>query len=175
MQVFLLRSRAAECVTTPIDVSLTGFPQWLDWSLRLGLATLIGAAIGWNRERTGKAAGLRTHMLVSLGSALFILMPLAVYPTPSADALSRTIQGVAAGIGFLGAGEIVHQSFPNSGKAKVKGLTSAAAIWVTAALGTTAACGVWQLSLVGTLIALLTLSVARRFEQFVQNPRDRDA
>lgn len=161
-------------MTTPISLSSSSLPLWLDWSLRLALATLIGAAIGWNRERTGKAAGLRTHMLVSLGSALFILMPLAVHPEPSADALSRTIQGVATGVGFLGAGEIVHQSLPATGKAKVKGLTSAAAIWVTAALGTTAACGVWQLSLVGTVITLLTLTVVRRVGQFAQNYPDED-
>ncbi|HEY9615942.1 MAG TPA: MgtC/SapB family protein [Microcoleaceae cyanobacterium] len=159
-------------MTAPVSMSPSGLPLWLDWSLRLALATLIGAMIGWNRERTGKAAGLRTHMLVSLGSALFILMPLAVYPEHSIDALSRTIQGVATGVGFLGAGEIVHQSLPTSGKAKVKGLTSAAAIWVTAALGTTAACGVWQLSLVGTVITMLTLTVVRRVGQLAQSSRD---
>lgn len=159
-------------MTAPISMSPSDLPLWLDWSLRLALATLIGATIGWNREKTGKAAGLRTHMLVSLGSALFILMPLATYPTPSPDALSRAIQGVATGVGFLGAGEIVHQSLPVSGKAKVKGLTSAAAIWVTAALGTTAACGIWQLSLVGTVMTLLTLTVVRRVGQLAQNSQD---
>jgi putative Mg2+ transporter-C (MgtC) family protein len=139
--------------------------DWLEISTRLILATLIGGLIGWNRQVRGKAAGLRTHMLVSLGAALFILTPLQA-GTATTEAVSRSIQGVATGVGFLGAGEILQQSRTETGKAKVKGLTSAAAIWVTAALGIAAACGFWQSALVATGLALLILN-AETIERFI--------
>jgi putative Mg2+ transporter-C (MgtC) family protein len=136
--------------------------NWLELSLRLALAVLFGGMLGWNRQTSGKAAGLRTHMLVSLGAALFIMVPLTTSNSP--EAVSRAIQGVATGIGFLGAGEIVHRS-REPGKTIAKGLTSAASIWVTAALGILAACGVWQVGLVGTLLAFIILVVAKPLER----------
>lgn len=149
---------------------MTGTPHhWAEIVLRLGLAIILGGAIGWDRETSGKSAGLRTHMLVSLGSALFILVPLQV--GSSEDSISRTIQGIATGIGFLGAGEIVQQTV-NSGKLKVKGLTSAASIWVTAAVGVLAGCGLWQTSIIATVMSLLILVVAKYLEQFL--PRGGD-
>src|SRR5690554_2030656 len=75
--------------------------------LRLGLAIILGAAIGYERESSGKDAGLRTHMLVTLGATVFILVP-ATSGMDTADA-SRVMQGVVAGIGFLGAGAIIKQ------------------------------------------------------------------
>ncbi|MBD2021259.1 MgtC/SapB family protein, partial [Leptolyngbya sp. FACHB-36] len=81
------------------------------------------------------------------------------------DAFSRAVQGVATGIGFLGAGEIVHESRKKG--YTVRGLTSAAAIWVTAALGIVAACGLWQASVIGTLVTLLILTVAKWIERRV--------
>lgn len=137
-----------------------------DWGaliLRLGSALLAGGAIGWERQQRRKAGGLRTHMLVSLGAALFVLVPIEV--SGSVDSVSRAIQGVAAGVGFLGAGEILHRSRPNSHNQEVKGLTSAASIWVTAALGITAGAGLWELTLVGTLLTLLTLVGVKRLEK----------
>ena len=131
--------------------------DWVTLSTRLILATLIGGMVGYDRQIKGKAAGLRTHMLVSLGAALFILAPLqAGAITP--DAVSRSIQGVATGVGFLGAGEILQHSRTGSGKTRVKGLTSAAAIWVTAALGIMAACGFWQVAFLGAALTLLILN-----------------
>ena len=149
-----------------------GSSDWVDLSVRLGLATLLGGLIGWNRQARGKAAGLRTHMLVSLGAALFILAPLQAGAT-TPDAVSRSIQGVATGVGFLGAGEILQQSRTGQGTAKVKGLTSAAAVWVTAALGIAVACGFWQSALVGTGLTLLVLN-ADAIERFIP-PRPDEA
>lgn len=146
--------------------------DWLGLTCRLMLACLVGGAIGWNRQAAGKPAGLRTHMLVSLGAALFVLIPLIASSSHSGDALSRTIQGVATGVGFLGGGEILHQSVRDSGKPSIKGLTSAATIWLTAALGMVAGCGFWQLSLLATLMALLILSLVKELERRVFHRED---
>jgi len=138
--------------------------HWTTVVLRLGIAVLMGGVIGWEREVSGKAGGLRTHMLVSLGAALFILVPLQM--GAAEDAVSRGIQGIATGVGFLGAGEIVHRSFA-SGKLKVKGLTSAASIWVTAAVGVLAGCGLWQTSVIATLLTIFILVAAKYLEYFL--------
>ena len=137
--------------------------DWVGIVLRLSLALLVGGAIGWNRQQRHKSAGLRTHMLVSLGAALFVLVPLQS-SAHSGDAVSRVIQGIATGVGFLGAGEILHLSRPNSVNPKVKGLTSAASIWVTAALGIISGCGWWQLAVSGTVMALITLGLVKMLE-----------
>lgn len=142
--------------------------DWVDRGLRLLLAIAAGGAIGWNRQKTGKAAGLRTHMLVSLGAALFLLVPIEAGVALSSDAISRTVQGVATGVGFLGAGEIVQRFRRDSpSKPVIKGLTSAASIWVTAALGLTAACGFWRVTILGTVLSLLILGGAKWLEQFI--------
>ncbi len=157
----------------PIDPN-----DWFGLTVRLIVALFVGAVIGWNRQISGKSAGLRTHMLVSLGAALFSLAPLQVAAGSGSgvgiDALSRAIQGVAAGVGFLGAGEILHHREHPLDKPKVKGLTSAAAIWVAAALGLVAGCGLWQLSLLGAGLALLTLSTIKRLERWTWIDRDED-
>jgi putative Mg2+ transporter-C (MgtC) family protein len=148
--------------------------NWPALTFRLVLSLVAGGAIGWNRQQTGKAAGLRTHMLVSLGAALFVMIPLLEHPSATMDTLSRAIQGVATGIGFLGAGEILHTRTQTSGKPRVKGLTSAASIWVTAALGVVAGCGLWQLSLMGTLMTILVLSGAKRLENWTSTAHEDD-
>ena len=126
----------------------------------------VGGIIGWERQLRNKPAGLRTHMLVSMGSALFVLIPLAMAKNPNGlDAVERVIQGITAGIGFLGAGEILRQSQQEIGKVEVHGLTSAAAIWVSAALGTAAGCGLWQLALIGALMSLFVLRVIKKLER----------
>jgi putative Mg2+ transporter-C (MgtC) family protein len=105
-------------------------------------------------------------MLVTLGSAIFTLIPLQIAGMqPSSDALSRVIQGIAAGVGFLGAGEIVRQSSQESQQMEIRGLTSAAAIWVSAALGIAAGCGLWQLGLIGAVLTYLVLNVFKKFEK----------
>ncbi|HZV62166.1 MAG TPA: MgtC/SapB family protein [Methylophilaceae bacterium] len=104
-------------------------------TLRLFLAALLGGLLGYERERKGKAAGVKTHMLVALGSALFVLIP---EQAGVSDAeISRIIQGVVAGIGFLGAGAIIK----GNNDEHITGLTTAAGIWLTAAIGVTVGMG----------------------------------
>lgn len=132
------------------------------------MALVIGAIIGLERQIRHKPAGLRTHMLVSLASALFTLIPLSIPSvnggTLDASALSRVIQGITAGVGFLGAGEILRQSSENSSRLEIKGLTSAAAIWVSAALGIASGCGLWQLALIGAIMCFLVLYFVKLVE-----------
>ncbi len=141
--------------------------DWLNISFRLCTALLTGAIIGLERQIRRKPAGLRTHILVSLGSALFtlIIMLQTAGLQASPDALSRVIQGIAAGVGFLGAGEIVRQSSQESQQLEIHGLTSAAAIWVSSALGIAAGCGLWQLGLISAMLTFLVLNVFKRFEK----------
>jgi putative Mg2+ transporter-C (MgtC) family protein len=139
---------------------------WLDPLLRIGAAVIVGGAIGWERQLRGRPAGLRTHMLVSLGAAAVVSIPIE---SGSGDS-SRVIQGVATGIGFLCAGDILHHV--RDGRETVKGLTSAAALWVTAALGMVAACGLWPLAVIGTASTLFILTVARRLEAVVPKVSD---
>jgi putative Mg2+ transporter-C (MgtC) family protein len=107
-------------------------------------------------------------MLVSFGAALFVLVPIELGAThqsaESADTISRVVQGIAAGVGFLGAGEIMRSPPQNRSTEEIHGLTSAAAIWVSAALGIAAGCGLWQLGLSGALLCLLVLRVVKKFE-----------
>lgn len=125
--------------------------HWLDTLARLGLALFVGATIGLDRQLQRKPAGLRTHMLVSFGAALFAAIPMEL--GASYEALSRSAQGVATGVGFLGAGEILHKKSLSN----IKGLTSAAAVWVSAALGFAAGCGLWSLATLGALLAFVVL------------------
>jgi putative Mg2+ transporter-C (MgtC) family protein len=127
--------------------------------VRLCVAVVLGGVLGWERESVGAPAGLRTHMLVSLGSALFVLIPLqAGMDLPD---LSRVLQGVTAGIGFLGAGAILKQRDRND----VRGLTTAASIWLTAALGVAAGMGREATALLSTLFALVILAILRRWSK----------
>ncbi|MEH2062098.1 MAG: MgtC/SapB family protein [Nostoc sp.] len=140
--------------------------DWLNISFRLCIALLIGAMIGLERQISRKPAGLRTHILVSFGSAVFTLIIMQTGGLKaSPDALSRVIQGIATGVGFIGAGEIVRQSSQESQQLEIHGLTSAAAIWVSAALGIAAGCGLWQLGLIGAFLAFLVLNVFKRLEK----------
>ena len=142
--------------------------DWQTITFRLTTALLIGGAIGLNRDQPGRPAGLRTFMIVSLGAAAFVMIPLQVDGEStfySTNALSRTIQGVATGVGFLGAGMILQQSHQKLSKAEVKGLTSAATIWLAAGLGAAAGCGLWRMSLIGTLMTLVVLSGVKRLKK----------
>lgn len=132
---------------------------------RLCLALLIGAIIGIERQIRHKPAGLRTHILVSLGSAIFTIIPLMGTAQPTADALSRVIQGIAAGVGFLGAGEIVRESSQQTHSPEIHGLTSAAAVWVCAGLGIASGCGLWQLALVGAILTFAVLNIFKKLER----------
>lgn len=130
--------------------------------LRLSVAAILGGVLGFEREQKGKSAGLRTHMLVALGAALFVLIPQQA-GVSDVD-LTRVLQGLVAGVGFLGAGTIVK----NGGEEEVQGLTTAAGIWLTAAIGVAAGMGREATAVLSTLLALVILAtvpkVARLFE-----------
>ncbi len=119
--------------------------------VRLLLAALLGGIVGYEREHKGKAAGLRTHMLVAMGAALFVLVP-ERGGMDIAD-MSRVIQGVVAGVGFLGAGAIIKRH----SEEQVQGLTTAAGIWMTAAIGVAGGLGREAIALLATLLAIVIL------------------
>ena len=135
--------------------------------LRLSMAMLLGGLLGYERERSGKDAGLRTHMLVALGAAIFVLVPLQ--GGMEVGDLSRVLQGVIAGIGFLGAGAIIKLS----GEREIRGLTTAAGIWMTAAIGAAAGMGREATAVVSTLMALFVLAVLRRVEARIAARKER--
>ncbi|HEV3255396.1 MAG TPA: MgtC/SapB family protein [Gemmataceae bacterium] len=137
---------------------------------RLLVAMILGGLVGFERQQEGKAAGLRTHMLVALGSALFVLIPLEslasehLAPGQQLDRLSRVIQGIVTGIGFLGAGTILKLGEQR----EIKGLTTAASIWLTAAIGVAVGTGWLWPAVIGTVLALLVLAVLHFGERWIK-------
>ncbi|MGQ0767488.1 MAG: MgtC/SapB family protein [Gemmatimonadota bacterium] len=123
--------------------------------IRLLVAACLGGAIGTNRELAAKPAGVRTHALVALGAALAALSATSLNAggAVSADAVSRVLQGILAGVGFVGAGVILHRDDYKG----AHGLTTAATIWLVAAIGVAAALGLWRLAVATTVIAILLL------------------
>lgn len=141
---------------------MTDFPEIF---YRLLIAMLIGCAIGIDRNLRGKPTGMKTLGLVALGSALATMaaMNFSLSGEGYHDAVSRAIQGVITGIGFLGAGVIIHEQSSE----KVRGLTTAASIWVTAAVGIVCGAGWWQVALMATALILILFLVGRRIEHFL--------
>jgi putative Mg2+ transporter-C (MgtC) family protein len=131
----------------------------LEMFLRLLLAVILGGVIGFQRERSGKEAGLRTNMLICLGSAL--LTVLSIYAFPGSDP-ARIAAGIATGIGFIGAGVILRQ-----GGGIVVGLTSAATIWAVAGIGIAAGAGLYIIAPSATVLVLIVLLLPH-----VKNPTD---
>ncbi|NVM92682.1 putative Mg2+ transporter-C (MgtC) family protein [Variovorax sp. SG517] len=131
--------------------------------LRLTLAGALGFALGFEREQQGKAAGVRTHMLVAIGSALFVLIPQQTGIVP-AD-MSRVIQGLVAGVGFLCAGTILKQGKDES---HVQGLTTAAGLWMTAAIGMACGLGREVTAVASALLALAVLALVPRLVSLVE-------
>jgi putative Mg2+ transporter-C (MgtC) family protein len=123
-------------------------------ALRLAFAFLLGGLVGWEREREDKPAGLRTLILVCLGSCMYVvvaqMLPEAEGFEVDVDPL-RIIAGIAQGIGFLGAGTIFFS------RGTVHGLTTAAAVWATSAVGVACGHGMWQIALLGALFTVITL------------------
>lgn len=152
----------------------------IEMALRLLLAALCGAGVGSQREHANKAAGLRTHILVALGSALYTIVSMDGFGD-KADP-SRVAAQIVVGIGFLGAGAILHS------QTTVTGLTTAASIWATAAIGLAAGVGMYFLTIVSTVVVLVVLQLQKHrevqseqdasqktappFEPTRQNPRD---
>lgn len=121
----------------------------LEMILRFLLAVGLGAGIGYQREWSGKAAGLRTHILVSSGAALFTLVSIYGFSGAIVD-ISRVAAGVVVGIGFIGAGVILR----GQREKEVAGLTTAATIWITAAIGLAAGAGMYLISVIATAVAV---------------------
>lgn len=166
----LIRTVASEFSDIP------DFEHAVRVSVRLVLAAFLGGLLGYEREYKGKPAGLRTHMLVSLGAALFVLVPLEA-GMPIED-LSRVMQGIITGIGFLGAGTILKGNSVQD----VKGLTTAAGIWLTAAIGVATGLGHEATAVLTTVFALVIFLLMPRLEQHAEHQathrskkgRDRD-
>lgn len=133
---------------------------------RLLTAIVLGGLLGLERESKGRAAGLKTHILVSVGSALFVLAPLQM-GISGAD-VTRVMQGIVSGIGFLGAGAILKQD----SKERVQGLTTAAGIWMTAAIGMAAGMGMQMVALATTLAALAVVSALPRLMPDLKSASD---
>ncbi len=131
--------------------------DWGEIALRLGMATIGGMAIGVDRELRHRAAGLRTHMLVALGSAAIVLVALQLDPNST-----RVVQGVVTGIGFIGAGAIVH-----SGR-HTEGVTTAASIWTCTMVGVASGSGHYKVMIATTILAIFILVVCVRIETVIR-------
>ncbi len=139
---------------------------WTDMTLRLACAMLAGLALGWDREKHEKPAGVRTFILVALGAALFAIIAAEYLTVGTQDVHDdyvrldplRILQGVIGGIGFLGAGTIIQSG------GKVEGLTSAAGLWLVAGLGIAFGLGFFPLGIVGGVAGFITLAFLRMLE-----------
>lgn len=136
-------------------------------AFRLAAAVIFGALLGWDRERCNKPAGIRTHMLVALGSATFTILGFEVGEHYSKDGFdpTRVLQGVVGGIGFLGAGAILQE------RGQVSGITTAASVWVAGALGAAAGVGAYVLALLATLLSFAVLAGAGKLEQLARRSK----
>ena len=121
--------------------------------LRVFMAIVLGGIVGMERERAGKPAGLRTHMLVSLGTAVVVLACSGA--AMSMEGLSRVIQGIVTGIGFIGAGSILKLDEER----RIEGLTTAAGLWMTAAVGVAVGLGALGVAVIGTIVTLIVLAL----------------
>jgi putative Mg2+ transporter-C (MgtC) family protein len=145
-----------------------GFPEHSDierFMIRLIAAALLGLCIGAERQRAGKSAGVRTHMLVTVGTTAFLLACIRYGMT--LDGVSRVIQGIVTGIGFIGAGTILKLEGAN----EVKGLTTSAGIWMAAAVGVAVGLGALGLAVMTTGLALIILTVTVAVDNWINKGR----
>ena len=130
----------------------------IELTLRLVVALLLGAVIGWERELQRMPAGFRTHALVSLGSAIFTIVSAYAFAGPLSDP-TRIAAQVVSGVGFLGGGAILHYG------GTVRGLTTAASLWAVAAVGMAAGAGLFVVATVSTVLVIVALEVFQRIER----------
>lgn len=149
----------------------------LELIIRLGLAAVGGAVLGWEREAQKKPAGLRTHMLVSLGSAAFMIAGFELHHElvsrnqAAGSDLLKVLAGIAGGVGFLGAGSIIQN------RSNVSGLTTAATTWLAAAVGIACGLGYYRIAaitLVLALVALLLLGVVQQGTEYLTSEDSSD-
>ena len=150
-------------MTPTVDLDATAI------AIRVGAALLAGAIIGIDRELKRKPAGMRTHSLVSIGAAVVVLVTVG-QSTGDVDAVSRAVQGIITGIGFLGAGVIMQYE----DEKKVEGLTTAASIWVAAALGMACGAGLVELALISLVAVVVVLVGGERVEAMLTRVKDGD-
>lgn len=143
--------------------------QLIHVSLRLFVALIVGGLVGLQRELTHKPAGLRTHMLLSLGTALILVT--AEQAGMSKSDLSRIVQGLVTGVGFLGGGAILKLTAEH----EIHGLTTAAGLWVTAAAGAAAGLGRLGLAIVGVCLGLVVLAAFVKLEKRLGHHASQDA
>lgn len=156
-----------EALVAELAGGLPDAAQFVRIVTRIMVAAFLGAIIGIERERAGKSAGLRTHMLVVLGATLFVVAGLDFGMT-STD-ISRVIQGLTAGVGFLGAGAILKPG----DEREVKGLTTAAGIWMTAAVGVAVGLGRYGVAVISVALAWMILAVGRELERGLERKASR--
>ncbi|HZW10905.1 MAG TPA: MgtC/SapB family protein [Phycisphaerales bacterium] len=150
--------------------------EWLEIAARLLLAAAIGGVCGWEREKVGRAAGLRTHMMVAIGSAGFTMLGIELLGGGSGGAANsqydptRVLAGIVTGIGFLGAGTIIQTG------GKVTGLTTAAGLWTVAAAGAASGAGAYRLAMVLAAFTVVVLAVLKVVEhRWFATKRDSDS
>jgi putative Mg2+ transporter-C (MgtC) family protein len=165
-----VQARTLRAPEDPVDqlVAEFGHPTSTPFQVivaRLMLATLLGAAIGFEREWRNHTAGLRTHMLVCLAAATFAVLTVEISQAPvfRDEAMRfdpiRIIEAVTAGVAFLAAGSIIFA------RGTLHGLTTGAGMWLAGAIGVAAGLGLWQIALVGAVLAVVVLGLLRRFEK----------
>lgn len=152
-----------ESVSVPPDLAAL--------ALRLALATFLGAAVGLNREMSLKPAGLRTHALVSLGAALLTYVGLQFGRSGTdLSAASRIVQGLVAGVGFIGGGAILH----HAGARPVHGLTTAASVWMVSATGVAVGAGLWRAATIAVGVTLVVLTIGHSIDNALHKAGDSD-
>ena len=134
--------------------------------INLLVAFILGGAIGWLREMEGKTAGLRTHILVSVGAALFMIISGEMLLLSGLADPGRIAAGVVAGIGFIGAGCILQE------RNSVRGITSAASVWIAAAIGMASGISFYVGAVAATIITLITLRLLRKVKRFIIIDKD---
>ncbi|MBU1212219.1 MAG: MgtC/SapB family protein [Alphaproteobacteria bacterium] len=147
-----------------IGIARTHIPEW-EIALRVLMAALFAAAIGFERELKARAAGLRTHMLTALGAALFTVITFEIFYEVrtiegggNVDPI-RIIEAVTAGVSFLAAGTIIH------GRGQIQGLTTGAGIWIAGAIGVACGSGYYVIAFFGVLLALIIIVLLRWVER----------
>jgi putative Mg2+ transporter-C (MgtC) family protein len=148
-----------EALHDELTLALPDTRLWVRVTFRLLMAVILATIIGWEREREGKAAGLRTHVLVAMGACVFVLAVNGDSTTPSD--VSRVVQGITTGIGFIGGGVI----FKFEQDHRVKGLTTAAGVWLTAAIGVAAGLGHAPVAILGALLCWMVLVIFHTLEK----------
>lgn len=157
-----------EIFLNELTAGLPDSTQFAHMLVRLIAAMLLGAVVGIQRERSGKAAGLRTHILVAMGTTMFVLG--STSSGMSLEGVSRVIQGLATGIGFIGAGAILKLSDTR----EIQGLTTAAGIWMTAAIGVAVGLGNLGLAILATILTWIILASFDQFEIQQENNAEKD-